>query len=102
MRCSKSLVLAVWLSLTTAAFAQDDAGRRWPVPGITPPGTELAVELFVAISPAVTVGASDYGTRRFIPITGGRFSGNGIKGEVMSGGADWQVSRGDGVTEVNA
>jgi hypothetical protein len=102
MRYSKSVVFVAWLLLTTAALAQDDAGRRWPVPGITPPGTELAVELFVAISPAVTVGASDHGTRRFIPITGGRFTGNGIKGEVMSGGADWQLSRPDGVTEVNA
>jgi hypothetical protein len=40
--------------------------------------------------------------RRFIPITGGRFSGNGVKGEVMPGGADWQLVRPDGVTEVNA
>jgi hypothetical protein len=102
VRHRKTLLLAASLLCATAALAQDDAGRRWPVPGVTPPGTELALELFVTISPAVTVGASDHGTRRFIPITGGRFTGNGVKGEVMSGGADWQLSRADGVTEVNA
>ncbi len=64
MRYWKSVVFAAWLSSATAALAQDDAGRQWPVPGITPPGTELAVELFVAISPAVTVGASDHGALR--------------------------------------
>lgn len=102
MRHPKSLLSLAALLLSTGALAQDDAGKRWPVPGVTPPGTELAAELFVTISPAVTVGPSDQGTRRFIPITGGRFMGNGIKGEVMAGGADWQLSRADGVTEVNA
>ncbi len=102
MRYRTSLLPLVALLLSTVALAQEDAGKRWPVAGVTPPGTELAVELFVTISPAVTVGASDHGTRRFIPITGGRFAGSGIKGEVMAGGADWQLSRPDGVTEVNA
>jgi hypothetical protein len=96
------IVLTGLLFVATTVAAQNDAGSRWPVPGVTPPGTELALELFVAITPAVTVGASDGGTRRFIPITGGRFSGNGIKGEVMAGGADWQLVRPDGVVEVNA
>jgi hypothetical protein len=102
MHLLRSALLATTALLATAAFAQDDAGKRWPVPGVTPPGTELAIELYVTISPAVTIGPSDHGTRRFIPITGGHFTGNGIKGEVMSGGADWQLSRPDGVTEVNA
>lgn len=95
-------VLAGLLLVATTAAAQNDAGNRWPVPGVAPPGTELALELFVTITPAVTVGPSGHGTRRFIPITGGRFSGNGIKGEVMAGGADWQLTRPDGVTEVTA
>jgi hypothetical protein len=102
MRRLKCVVVAAWLLSATVALAQDEPGRRWPVPGVTPPTTELAMELFVSISPAVAVGASDGGMRRFIPITGGHFTGNGIKGDVMSGGADWQLSRSDGVTEVNA
>lgn len=88
--------------LATAALAQD-AGQRWPVPGVTAPTTELALELHVNIAPAVVIGASSHGTRQFIPITGGRFSGaGGLSGEVMAGGADWQLRRPDGVTEVTA
>jgi hypothetical protein len=41
------------------------------------------------LSAAVAVGASSHGTRQFIPITGGRFSGaNGLEGEIMAGGVD--------------
>ena len=102
MRASLCLGLAAF-ALGSAALAQDEPGGRWPVPGIESPTTELALELNVAISPAIAVGASDHGTRQFIPITGGRFSGaNGLKGEVMAGGADWQLRRPDGVTEVLA
>jgi hypothetical protein len=100
MRRSLVVLLAAFAA---AAAAQEDAGRRWPVTGIAAPTTELALELYVTIAPAVAVGASGHGTRQFIPITGGRFSGaNGLKGEVMAGGADWQLRRPDGVTEVKA
>jgi hypothetical protein len=87
MRHAHYLPTTLALLLATAAVAQEDAGTRWPVQGVTPPGTELALELYVTITPAVAVGASDHGTRRFIPITGGHFIGNAIKGEVMSDGA---------------
>jgi hypothetical protein len=96
-----------WLTLLllahAAAQAQDNAGARWPVGDVVPPSTELAIELYVSIAPAVVVGPSDHGTRQYIPITGGRFSGaDGLKGEVLAGGADWQLRRPDGVTEVLA
>jgi hypothetical protein len=97
-----ALFTFVTIAFAVAAAAQD-AGTRWPVPDVAAPATELALELAVSISPAVAVGASSHGTRQFIPITGGRFSGaNGLKGEVMAGGADWQLRRPDGVTEVTA
>ena len=54
----------------------------------------------------VNVGRSDLGERRFIPITGGVFSGSGpaegLNGRVLPGGADWQLTRADGVTEIDA
>src|SRR5690606_4090168 len=40
--------------------------------------------------------------RRMIPITGGTFSGPNIKGTVLPGGADFQVTRADGDTEFEA
>jgi hypothetical protein len=94
--------LAALAAMAAYAHAQESPGNRWPVPDVAAPTTELAIELYVSISPAVEVGQSDHGTRQFIPITGGRFSGDGIRGEVMAGGADWQLQRPDGVREVLA
>ena len=102
MRSTHRLGL-VTMALVGTALAQEDAGRRWPVRDVAAPATELALELYVTIAPPVVVGPSDHGTRQFIAITGGRFVGaNGLKGEVTAGGADWQLRRPDGVTEVKA
>jgi hypothetical protein len=93
---------------TAALFAagpgstQETAGTRWPVPDVEAPRTELVLEAFVEIAAAVEVGESDLGTRRFIPITGGRFVGRGLRGRVIPGGADWQLVRPDGVLELEA
>jgi hypothetical protein len=94
--------LAAFAALISSVQGQESPGSRWPITDVVAPTTELAIELYVAIAPAVQVGQSDHGTRQFIPITGGRFSGDGIRGEVMAGGADWQLRRPDGVLEVNA
>lgn len=56
----------------------------------------------VEIGEVTELGASKYGTRRMIPITGGSFSGPNIKGTVLPGGADFQVTRADGDTEFEA
>jgi len=42
------------------------------------------------------------GERRIIPLTGGHFEGPAIKGEIMPGGWDWQLTRADGCTDVKA
>jgi hypothetical protein len=89
----------------TQALAQEPAsafGVRWPAEEVEPLATELALELRVAISPPVVVGQSDAGRRQFIPITGGYFVGDGIRGTVLPGGADWQLLRPDGVLEIVA
>lgn len=64
--------------------------------------TEFAFEARVTISPAVTVGPSASGLRRMIPITGGTFEGPRLKGDVVPGGADWQLVRPDGAIIVEA
>lgn len=53
----------------------------------------------VEIGDVAELGASKYGARRMIPITGGTFSGARISGTVLSGGADFQLTRADGDTE---
>ncbi len=53
----------------------------------------------VEIGDVAELGASKYGVRRMIPITGGTFSGPKISGTVLAGGADFQLTRADGDTE---
>jgi hypothetical protein len=64
------------------------------------PGLELVVTLRVEIAPSLEVGAVGAGHRRVIPITGGSFEGPALRGEVLPGGADWNLTRPDGVAEV--
>ena len=64
------------------------------------PELELVMTLRVEIAPALDVGEVGAGFRRVIPITGGSFEGPAIRGEVVPGGADWNLTRPDGVAEV--
>lgn len=66
------------------------------------PGLEFVCELKVKLKPAIIVGETPHGTRRIIPITGGTFEGPKMKGEILDGGADWQIVRKDGVAELEA
>ena len=59
-----------------------------------------AVEAEVA--PPVVVGAGAAGERRIVPILGGRVSGPRLEGEILPGGADYQLIRPDGVAEIEA
>lgn len=78
----------------------DDAQERWA--SIPPVETEFVYEAHVTIGKLVEVGETAAGTRRYIPITGGRFEGPKLKGTILPGGADWQTERDDGVTELDA
>ena len=66
----------------------------------------FVLSLRVDVAAPVKIGPSDLGERQYIPITGGAFEGfgpaEGLVGKVLPGGADWQLSRADGVTEVEA
>lgn len=83
---------AIGLLASSAASAQTAA----------PPALEFAFEEVVTLGPVVEVGKTVRGERRIIPIVGGHFEGPGIKGEVMPGGWDWQLTRPDGCTDVKA
>ena len=66
------------------------------------PQLEFVCELKVKLNPAVIVGETPHGIRRIIPIIGGMVEGPAIKAEILNGGADWQIVRSDGVTELEA
>ncbi len=81
------------------------SGQGWaqqasPSDSPAAPGLEYVCSLLVKIAPALVVGETPHGTRRIVPITGGTFGGPTMKGEVLTGGADWQVVRADGVAEL--
>lgn len=54
-------------------------------------------------APVIYMGETQFGKRTIIPITGGKFYGPEIKGNVMSGGADYQLSDSvSGITHLHA
>ncbi len=67
----------------------------------TPP-LEFLCDVEVEVAAPVTVGEGPMGLRRVIPILSGRLTGPGLSGEILPGGADHQIIRPDGVTELVA
>jgi hypothetical protein len=84
--------LALSLASATADAAEPAAA----------PKLEFAFEELVTLAPAIAPGKTPYGNRNMIPITGGTFAGPGIKGTIIPGGWDWQLTRADGCIDVHA
>jgi len=68
----------------------------------TAPELALAFEAVVQVGPPMEIGSGPHGVRRIVPILGGSFEGPGIKGRVLGGGADWQIIRADGFSELDS
>lgn len=66
------------------------------------PSLSYAFTLWVNLAEPYDCGTTFAGDRRFIPISGGTFEGPKIRGEIMSGGGDWNAVRADGVVHVYA
>lgn len=62
--------------------------------GYTPPEPEIEFlyRIIVDVDVPVEVGAVDSGSLKIIPITGGRFEGPKLNGQVLPLGADWNTS----------
>jgi hypothetical protein len=65
------------------------------------PGDFVAL-IEAEVAAPLLLGAVPGGERRVVPITGGRVSGPHMTGEILSGGADTQLIRPDGVAEIEA
>ena len=63
---------------------------------------EFLMSLAVDVSEVVSMGGGPLGERRVVPILGGTFEGPAMRGEVLPGGADWQIVRHDGVLDLDA
>lgn len=66
------------------------------------PQLEFAFEVRAEVADPTVVGQTPNGVRRIIDITGGTFEGPQLKGRLLPGGADWQLIRADGFTEIDA
>lgn len=89
----KNILFIPLFLISTAAFSQKTPAA---------PGLEYVCELKVKLNPPYIVGETPHGLRRIIPIVGGTVEGPNIKGEILNGGADWQIVRKDGVAELEA
>lgn len=66
------------------------------------PQPEFIAEVQAEVAAPIVVGAGATGERRIVPIIGGRVSGPRLEGEILPGGADFQLIRPDGVAEIEA
>lgn len=79
MKTAKVFLILFALSIGMTVKAQD-------------PVFEFVMELRVKIDQPFSVGKTPKGQRTIIPITGGTFEGPKLKGEILSSGADYQLS----------
>ena len=91
----KILLTALMAVFALAIHAQVEAPKDTPQ-------LEFALQLKVTLGEAFGINNTQHGRRTVIPITGGTFEGPGIKGTIVSGGADYQLANADGRTEVEA
>ena len=70
-------------------------------PPAAAPKLAFAFELRATVATPTEFGQVATGRRRIIDITGGTVEGPGFKGKVRPGGADWQIVRADGFTELD-
>jgi Protein of unknown function (DUF3237) len=59
--------------------------------------TDLLFTLEISLHPVHDLGATPLGRRRIVPVSGGRFEGPRLRGEVLPDvGGDWLLQRADG------
>ena len=86
-----------WIAFMTMFSGSASAQEPPPAPEL-----EFAFEVRAEVADPTVVGQVPNGLRRIIDILGGTVEGPRIKGRVVPGGADWQIIREDGFTEVDA
>jgi hypothetical protein len=69
---------------------------------IATPALERVADLVVRIAAPLEIGRIAGNLRRVIPIAEGEALGPKLRGKVLAGGADFQMMRADGVTELEA
>src|SRR5262245_47463122 len=105
----KTRIVGIALALAVCCFDQavlvvpGSAQSRGGTGAARPPapGLVFAFELRATVAATTELGQVASGRRRIVELTGGTFEGPGIKGKIRPGGADWQIVRADGFTELD-
>ncbi len=66
------------------------------------PTAALVYRATVDITERISIGRGPLGERFIVPIVGGSFEGERLRGRVLPGGADRQLLRHDGIRELDA
>jgi len=75
-----------------------------PAPMLEPPPlrTRLVCRVEAQLGEVQEIGTLAHGRRRVVPIAGGRLHGPLLDGEILAGGADWQLLAADGTAQIEA
>lgn len=66
------------------------------------PQLRFVYEELVTLAANLPVGETPMGKRNIVPITGGTFEGPGLRGKIMPGGWDWQLTLPSGCFQLHA
>lgn len=92
----EAIVTGVTAGLAIASTANAQTNRS------NDPRLEFAFEVVATLDAPIIFGNTGIGERRIIGINGGTVKGPKFNGTVLPGGADWQVVRPDGVSDISA
>ncbi len=68
----------------------------------SPPQLVPMAQVRCDVDAVTSLGPAPYGERRFVPLRGGTVQGAELCGVILDGGVDWQISRVDGVLDIEA
>ncbi|HEY7444817.1 MAG TPA: DUF3237 domain-containing protein [Vicinamibacterales bacterium] len=96
------VLVALVAGMTTFPTAQTQSPSSRPPATPAMPRLTFAFEIHAQVGVPLELGTTALGRRRIIAVNGGTFAGPNLKGKVLPGGADWQVVRADGLTDLDA
>ena len=96
VRFAKPALLVMSVAMPVLIASAQGTASQASAPKLTP-----SFVLRAQVGAPLELGQVPQGRRRIVAINGGTFEGSGIKGKILPGGADWQIVRADGFTELD-
>lgn len=85
----KEILFLLMMMLSLGASAQDISDKDAP-------RLKFVLQLKVTLGKIYSINNTQHGKRTIIPITGGTFEGPLLKGKILEGGADYQLTNAEG------